>query len=340
MTTILTGLRANNQLHLGNYLGGIQPMVNIQQNLKSDDKLLMFVPDLHSISASFDNSTPLYEQTLQNIKLYLACGIDIQNSQTSIYRQSKISAHSEMMWLINCFTYFGEMQRMTQFKDKSQSKGEHITLDLFNYPVLMASDILLYSADYIPVGADQRQHIELTRDLAARINNKFGKQLFHLPKPWNEQIIFNKQDESIRIRSLQNPTQKMSKSITDPKGTILLSDKPEDAAKKIMSAVTDNLQSISWNWDTQPGITNLLQINQLLASRSREEVIKEWNGKEKYGELKKETAELVANLLQRIQTNLGQINNSQVLQKVESHEQVVRQIANQKLEQFKQTIGL
>jgi tryptophanyl-tRNA synthetase len=167
---ILTGLRANGEFHLGNYLGAILPMVNLQQKHANDYQLNMFVPDLHSFTTLIDHST-LYDQTIQNLKMFLAAGLDINQPNTYIYRQSYIPAHSELTWILDCFSYFGELSRMTQFKDKSEGK-DNVSVGLFNYPVLMAADILLYNAKWIPVGEDQRQHVEFARDLSMRINNK------------------------------------------------------------------------------------------------------------------------------------------------------------------------
>ncbi|NJL97031.1 tryptophan--tRNA ligase [Candidatus Gracilibacteria bacterium] len=227
---ILTGIRANGDIHLGNYLGAIKPMLDISKNLDSSDQFFMFVPDLHSITTEVDYSK-LFQTTIDNIKIYLAAGLETNSKNIFLYRQSMIPAHSEMAWLLSCFSYFGELSRMTQFKDKSEGKS-NVSVGLFAYPIMMAADILLYSADYIPVGDDQRQHIELTRDLAIRINNKFDSKIFTPPQPWDKQLDFVDQQEGIRIRSLSNPSKKMSKSVMDPKGTILLKDNPEEAAKK------------------------------------------------------------------------------------------------------------
>jgi tryptophanyl-tRNA synthetase len=229
---ILTGLRANGEFHLGNYLGAILPMVNLQQKHANDYQLNMFVPDLHSFTTPIDHST-LYDQTIQNLKMFLAAGLDINQPNTYIYRQSYIPAHSELTWILDCFSYFGELSRMTQFKDKSEGK-DNVSVGLFNYPVLMAADILLYNAKWIPVGEDQRQHVEFARDLSMRINNKFGK-VFVVPEDNAKQTEFSDRTEPIRIRSLRTPEKKMSKSVEDPAGTILLSDNPFDAAQKVMS---------------------------------------------------------------------------------------------------------
>jgi tryptophanyl-tRNA synthetase len=230
---VLTGLRSNAEFHLGNYLGAILPMVELQQKHAGKYQVNMFVPDLHSFTTPIDHNT-LHEQTIQNIKAFVAAGLDIQNENTFIYRQSYIPAHSELTWILDCFSGFGELSRMTEFKDKSE-RQENVSVGLFNYPALMAADILLYSAKWVPVGEDQRQHLEYTRDLAMRLNNKFGN-LFVVPEDNQKQTVFAQRSEPVRIRSLRTPEKKMSKSVEDPAGTIMLSDNPFDAAQKIIAA--------------------------------------------------------------------------------------------------------
>ncbi len=184
---VLTGLRSNAEFHLGNYLGAILPMVELQKRRAGQYQLNMFIPDLHSFTTPIDHDN-LYNQSLQNLKVFVAAGLDINQPDTFIYRQSYIPAHSEMTWILNCFSYFGEMSRMAEFKDKS-AKQEQVTVGLFNYPVLMAADILLYKARWVPVGEDQRQHVEFTRDLAMRMNNKFG-DVFTVPADNEQQTKF------------------------------------------------------------------------------------------------------------------------------------------------------
>jgi tryptophanyl-tRNA synthetase len=187
---ILTGLRSNAEFHLGNYLGAIQPMVELQQKHAGEYQLNMFVPDLHSFTTPVDHGS-LYENTIRNLKYFVAAGLGINNPDTYIYRQSYIPAHSELTWILDCFTGFGELSRMTEFKDKSQ-RQENVSVGLFNYPALMAADILLYGAKWVPVGEDQRQHVEYTRNLAMRLNNKFG-ELFVVPEDNNKQTEFAEQ---------------------------------------------------------------------------------------------------------------------------------------------------
>jgi tryptophanyl-tRNA synthetase len=337
---ILTGLRANGELHLGSYLGAIFPMVQMQHRLADEYQLNMFVPDLHSFTTPIDHST-LFNQTMTNLRTYAASGLDLSNENTFIYRQSFISAHSELTVLLNNFAHFGELQRMTQIKEKSdQAKVQAVTAGLFDYPVLMAADILLYGASYVPVGEDQRQHLELTRDLAIRMNNKFGNELFVIPETWDNQLAFAARHEGIRIKSLRNPDKKMSKSIEDPAGTILLSDNPDEAAKKIMSATTDSVGVIHFDVSNQPGISNLLQILSLLTGDTIGGVTSTWDGKTSYGELKTAVADQVRKLLTDFQTKLAHTDDSALLHKLEVSELLMRDVSGQRLYSVQQAVGL
>ena len=200
---ILTGVRANEEPTLGNFLGAFVPMVDMQKKYAGQYQINMFVPDLHSFTTPIDHGS-LYEKTLHNLKYFVAAGLDLNDPDTFLYRQSYIPAHSELTWILDCFTYVGEMQRMTQFKDKSAEHSASVTIGLMNYPVLMAADILLYNAAYVPVGEDQFQHLEITRDIATRINNKFG-EIFTVPHATTEQTKFIQRDNGLRIRSLTHP---------------------------------------------------------------------------------------------------------------------------------------
>jgi tryptophanyl-tRNA synthetase len=334
---ILTGLRSNAEFHLGNYLGAILPMVELQKKHAEHYQLNMFVPDLHSFTTPIDHGA-LYEQTIANLKVFIAAGLDINNENTFIYRQSYIPAHSELTWILDCFSGFGELSRMTEFKDKSQ-KQENVSVGLFNYPVLMSADILLYNAKWVPVGEDQRQHVEFARDLGMRMNNKFG-ELFVVPEDNTKQTEFAGRSEPVRIRSLRNPERKMSKSVEDPAGTIMLSDSPDEAAQKVTSATTDSEGAIHWDWQKQPGITNLLQILSLLSNRDKDEVVSEWEGNSSYGEVKAAVAESVRNFLGDFQQKLSQVNHDQLMQKLEADEAAMSTVANQTLERVQQAVGL
>lgn len=371
---ILTGIRSNEEPTLGNYLGAFVPMVQLQQRYAGRYQLNMFVPDLHSFTTPIDHTT-LYENTLTNLKYFIAAGLDITDEHTFLYRQSFIPAHSELTWILDCFTGFGEMSRMTQFKDKSglseaRSRKEEIlnapdelwdeedtnfayyglekyrsifnrpvSVGLFNYPVLMAADILLYNARWVPVGEDQFQHLEITRDIALRMNRKFG-ELFTIPEPTAKQTAFIQRDTGLRIRSLTNPEKKMSKSSTDQKSKINLADTPAQARKKIMAATTDSLGVINFDWQRQPGITNLLQLLAILTNRPQAEVNAEWVGQTQYGPLKRAVAEAVATFLTDFQTRLADISDETLLATLERSERAMNEVASITLLRVQKAVGL
>lgn len=338
MPNILTGLKPNADLHLGNYLGAIVPLVKQSLTLTSEDKLFMFVPNLHAITVATEYQK-IPKSILESIKMYIAAGLQIEDPKVYVYRQSYIPAHCELTWILSCFTYYGEAQRMTQFKDKADQK-EQVTVGLFTYPILMAADILLYQAEFVPLGEDQRQHLELTRGLAIRINNRFKTDLLVVPKPWQEQLNFMGIQEGIRIRSLSNPHKKMSKSIKDPKGTITLKDKPKDAVKKIMLAETDSLGEINWDWNKQPGITNLLQILYLFQEKSLSQICNEWQGKTRYGDLKKTVANVVEDFLETFQVKVENVSENKVMSVLKKGEDKATKIASSTLKKIQQAVGM
>ena len=335
---ILTGIRSNEEPTLGNYLGAFVPMVQLQQHYAGHYQLNMFVPDLHSFTTPIDHTT-LYENTLTNLKYFIAAGLDITDEHTFLYRQSFIPAHSELTWILDCFTGFGEMSRMTQFKEKSADNSSNVTVGLFNYPVLMAADILLYNARWVPVGEDQFQHLEITRDIALRMNHKFG-ELFTVPEPTAKQTAFIQRDTGLRIRSLTNPEKKMSKSSTDQKSKINLADTPAQARKKIMAATTDSLGVINFDWQRQPGITNLLQLLAILTNRPQAEVNAEWVGQTQYGPLKRAVAEAVAAFLTDFQARLADISDETLLATLERSERAMNEVANTTLLRVQKAVGL
>ena len=254
--------------------------------------------------------------------------------------QSYIPAHAELAWIFDCFTGFGEASRMVEFKDKSSQIGEdRVSVGLFNYPILMAADILLYDARWVPVGEDQRQHIELARTIAQRFNNKFG-DLFIVPAEPKEQATFAGLSEPLRIRSLRNPEKKMSKSIADPAGTILLTDTPAAAAKKVMSATTDSKANIAYNWQDQPGITNLLQLYARLNGVSQQRANQEWVGQSQYGALKTAVAKAVEELLVQHQAARNAVNTQLITNKLVSSEAAVMQKSQAKLLAVQKAVGL
>jgi tryptophan--tRNA ligase len=334
---ILTGIRSNEEPTLGNYLGAFVPMVQLQQRYAGRYQLNMFVPDLHSFTTPIDHTT-LYENTLTNLKYFIAAGLDITDEHTFLYRQSFIPAHSELTWILDCFTGFGEMSRMTQFKEKS-ADNNNVTVGLFNYPVLMAADILLYNARWVPVGEDQFQHLEITRDIALRMNRKFG-ELFTIPEPTAKQTAFIQRDTGLRIRSLTNPEKKMSKSSNDQKSKINLADTPAQARKKIMAATTDSLGVINFDWQRQPGITNLLQLLAILTNRPQAEVNAEWVGQTQYGPLKRAVAEAVATFLTDFQARLADISDETLLATLERSERAMNEVASITLLRVQKAVGL
>jgi tryptophanyl-tRNA synthetase len=341
-TVILTGLRANNDLHIGNYFGALLPIIDMAKRHVGEYQVNLFVPDLHSFTTPIDHDQ-LFNQTLSNLKLYVAAGLPIDQPDVYIYRQSYIPAHSELTWILDCFTGVGEMNRMTQFKDKQanieQAAESRVSMGLLNYPVLMSADILLYGASYVPVGDDQRQHLEFTRDIAMRMNSKFG-ELFTIPKSAEEQAKFFSQDQALRIKNLADPTKKMSKSDDSDKGVIFLNDQPDQAAQKILAATTDSLGKISYDPVNQPGISNLLQILSLLSNQPQGQVSSQWQGKSSYGELKQAVADTTAKFLSDFQAKLADVNNDDLTKKLEAGETAMNSQANETLLKVQRTVGL
>jgi tryptophanyl-tRNA synthetase len=336
---ILTGIRANNDLTLGNYFGAILPVVDMAKKHAAEHQVILFVADLHSFITPINHSE-LQKQIMHTVRTFIAAGFPLDSENVHLFRQSYVPAHSELTWILNCFTSFGEMNRMIQFKEKSQKLGsDTINIGLLDYPVLMASDYLLYGANYVPVGDDQTQHLEYGRDIATRMNNRFGEVLT-VPHAVKKQHEFFGNDQGLRIKDLQDPTKKMSKSDETGKGVIFLGDKPEVAAKKIMSATTDSLGVIKFNWAEQPGISNLLQILALATERSLVEVIKQWEGKTAYGDLKKAVAEAVTGFLQGLQGQLAQVDDSALLAKLSASEAAMNEIANKTLLKVQKAVGL
>lgn len=369
---ILTGLRANNDLHIGNYFGAILPLVDMAKQKSEEYQINMFIPDLHSFTTPIDH-TQLYEQTLRNARLFVAAGLPLDNPDIHLYRQSFISAHSELTWILDCFTSFGEMSRMIQFKDKSSQLGasaydmtveelsreypgqslakvmtaldashrasESVSAGLFNYPVLMVADILLYGAKYVPVGDDQTQHLEFTRDIAERMNKRFG-DIFTVPEPVKTQHEFFGKDQGLRIKDLVDPTKKMSKSEESDRGVIFLGDESSVAAKKVMGATTDNVGVVHLDRDNQPGISNLLEILSLLQGRTLQEVAGEYEGQTSYGDFKAVVAGEVEKFLTDFQRKLAEVDQNAVVQKLESSEEALRLVADATLLRAQQAVGL
>ncbi len=336
--TILTGLRVNSEFTLGNYLGALLPMVRLANKYSSKSQINIFVPDLHSIISEVDGN--LKQNLVRSLKVYLAAGLKI-NQNVHFYRQSHVPAHSELCWILDCTATMGELNRMTQFKDKSDGK-DSVNVGIFNYPVLMAADILLYDAVYVPVGEDQFQHLELTRRLAERFNHNYG-EIFTLPATPKKQAEFmadGRGDEGIRVRDLQNPQKKMSKSSRSENSKIMLSDNPAAARKKIMSATTDSVGKIQFDMMNQPGISNLLQIEALVNNLPLQDVISTWAGETHYGDLKQKVAESVATMLEAFQTRVGEISDDEIMQLLEKGEGYANKTANDKLRKVQECVGL
>jgi|TARA_B100001245_G_scaffold232494_1_gene214722 tryptophanyl-tRNA synthetase len=347
---ILTGLRANNDLHIGNYFGAMLPMIEMARQRAGEFQINMFIPDLHSFTTPIDHDQ-LQDQILNNARLYAAAGLPLDHDDILLYRQSYVPAHSELTWILDCFTGFGEMSRMTQFKDKSQNLhlGDYIrektgldtrvTVGLFNYPVLMACDILLYDAQYVPVGDDQTQHLEFARDIAGRMNSKFG-DLFTVPHAVSKQHEFFGKGQGLRIKDLADPSKKMSKSDDSDKGVIFLTDDPQVAAKKIMSATTDDKASINYNPIEQPGISNLLQVLALLRSQPIDQIEAEFKGGQHYGDFKRIVADEISRFLTDFQTRLSESDNQAIYAAFKRSEERANEHANATLLRAQQAVGL
>lgn len=324
MKRILTGLKPSGELTLGSLIGGIRQTVLYQNEYDS----FIFVPDLHSITVK-QNPKELRERIRKNVALYLACGIDPHKN--TIYLQSENLYHANLSWILECTTYMGEASRMTQYKDKAM-KGQNTTVGLFTYPILMASDILLYDSDYVPVGIDQKQHVELARDIAERFNKTYG-ETFKIPE-----VLIPKVGS--KIMNLSDPTKKMSKSDDNYKGVILLLDDEETIRKKIMSATTDSEAKVYYDVQNKPGISNLLTIyaslNDMTIS-SAEEHFKDYS----YKDLKTEVANTVVSVLSDIQTKYNKIIASDEIDKILDHgKEVTNNLAKQKLKLVYDKVGL
>lgn len=324
MKRILTGLKPSGELTLGSLIGGIKQTVEAQDKYDS----FIFVPDMHAITVPQDPKI-LHDRIRKNVALYLACGIDPQKN--TIYLQSENLYHANLSWILECNTYMGEASRMTQYKDKT-SKGENVSVGLFTYPILMAADIILYDADYVPVGIDQKQHVELARNLVERFNKKYG-DTFKVPEPLIPKT-------GAKIMDLQNPLKKMSKSADNYKGTILLLDNEKDVRKKIMSAITDSDNKIYYDPENKPGISNLLTIYSALTNTTMEETVNHFQNYN-YGSLKKEIADITWEKLKQIQEKYNYYINSTELEEIlEAGRIKVNEIAKKKYEEVKRKVGL
>lgn len=287
---LFSGMQATGNLTLGNYLGALKNWVT----LNDEYECFYSVVDMHSITVRQDPAT-LRKRARALLTLYIAAGLDPKKN--CIYYQSHVSGHAELAWILNCFTYMGELNRMTQFKDKAAKHADNINAGLFTYPVLMAADILLYQADVVPVGIDQMQHLELTRDIATRFNNIYG-DVFTIPEAYIGKV-------GAKIMSLQEPSKKMSKSDENPNGSIYLMDNPDTIMRKCKRAVTDSEACIAYR-DEQPGIKNLIDIYCACLNKTSQEAVKEFEGKG-YGELKMAVGEAVVSVLKPLQDEVARL---------------------------------
>lgn len=328
---IFSGIQPSGNLHLGNYIGALDQWVKLQNsNSKSDSYELIFcVVDLHAITV-FQEPKVLRDKILEIAALYIACGIDPTKSH--IFVQSDNLDHTYLAWVLDCVTPVGWMNRMTQFKEKSAKQKEGTTMGLYNYPALMAADILLYDTNLVPVGEDQKQHIELTRDIADRFNRTYGAT-FIMPEPMID-------SQASRIMSLQDPTRKMSKSDNDPLGMINLLDGEDVIVKKIMRAVTDSGSDIKYGQD-KPAISNLLTIYSKLSGREITDIEKSYEGRG-YGDFKKDLTEVVVNVLAPIQKKYHQLQNdkTELNQALENGRDFSKSRTNVKIKAVTKAMGL
>ena len=322
---MLSGIKPTGRLTLGNYIGAIRQFINYQD----DYDLYIFIANMHAITVA-QNPQELKRNTKDLIALYFACGLDPE--KVTVFLQSDLPQHTELGWIMTCHSYMGELQRMTQYKDKTAKGETGITAGLFTYPSLMAADILMYDADYVPVGMDQKQHVELARNLAERFNHRHG-ETFVVPEPIVPTV-------GAKIMSLQNPTKKMSKSDDNSKGTIDLLDEPAVARKKIMSAVTDSLGVIHYDVENQPGISNLLTILSRLSGETIEDIVKRYEGKG-YGDFKKEVGQAVFDFLTQLQNKYQQIIAAgQIDEIIAAGNAKAGRIADKKVAKVKRKLGL
>ena len=325
MKRILTGLQPTGCITLGNYIGAIKQMVEYQKKYES----IIFVADMHAITVPQEpNALSFNIRSL--IAIYLACGID--PNKNTIFVQSENLYHANTSWIFECLTPYGELGRMTQFKDKSQ-KNKSFSAGLYTYPVLMASDILLYDVDYVPTGQDQKQHVELARNIAQRVNKKYHDDIFKVPEP-----LINK--KGAKIYDLVNPDKKMSKSSDNPKGVIFLLDDEKAIRKKIMSATTDSEMKVVFDPENKPGISNLINIYAVLANKSIKFVEDKFKHSN-YCEFKTAVADLVVKKLIPIQEKYKELINSKELDKIlDEGRDKACMLAFEKYSKLKKAVGL
>lgn len=323
---IFSGAQPSGSVTLGNYLGAIKNWVELQDEYDC----IYCIVDLHALTVRQDPEV-FRERCYSFLAQYLACGLDPEKSV--IYFQSHVSAHAELAWILNCYTYVGELSRMTQFKEKAKKHRDNINAGLFTYPVLMAADILLFKTDLVPVGEDQKQHIELTRDIAVRFNNLYG-EVFKIPEAYIPKV-------GARIMSLQDPTKKMSKSDENENSYILVLDSPDLIMKKFKKAVTDSEAVVRYDEVAKPGISNLMNIYAAMTGRSFEEIEKEFEG-QGYGAFKKAVAEAVIEGLRPIREKYEELmaDKGYLESVIKDGAARAKDIASQTLKEVYDRIGL
>lgn len=323
---ILSGIQATGRLTLGNYLGAIDNWVKMQEEYDC----YYMIANLHSLTVR-NNPDDLKNNTLKILAIYIAAGLE--PDKNTIFIQSQVKEHAELGWILDCYTYMGELSRMTQFKDKAEKHSDNINAGLFTYPALMAADILLYQADLVPVGEDQRQHLEITRDIAQRFNKLYG-DTFVIPNAYVRK-------ESARIMGLQDPESKMSKSATNLNDVIFLEDEPEIILKKFKKAVTDSENKVKFDPINKPGVSNLMQIYASITGKSMEEIEKEFDARG-YGDFKITVANSVIKKLEPIQNKYKSIlEDKEYLEAVYTKgAEKARRLASKTLKDVKNKIGI
>lgn len=323
---ILSGIQSTGKLTLGNYLGAINNWVQMQEEYDC----YYMIANLHSLTVRNDPET-LRNNTLKVLAMYVAAGLD--SEKNTIFIQSQVKEHAELGWILDCYTYMGELSRMTQFKDKAAKHADNINAGLFTYPALMAADILLYQANLVPVGQDQQQHLEITRDIAERFNKLYGKT-FTIPEGYYGKA-------SAKIMGLQDPTAKMSKSATNPNDVILLEDEPDVIIKKFKKAVTDSENKVRFDPENKPGVSNLMQIYSSITGLKMEEIEKEFENSG-YGDFKTKVAETVVAKLEPIQKKYKELlENKEYLEKIYTEgANRARKLASKTLDEVKERIGI
>ena len=323
---ILSGIQATGNLTLGNYIGALKNFVKMQDEYDC----YYMIANLHALTVSREPEE-LRENTLKIIATYIAAGIDPDKS--CIFLQSQVPEHAELSWVLNCYTYMGELNRMTQFKDKSEKHADNINAGLFTYPVLMAADILLYNPNFVPTGHDQKQHLEITRNIAERFNKIYG-ETFVVPNPYIPKV-------GARIMGLQDPTSKMSKSTDNPNDSIFLIDTPEQITKKVKKAVTDSEGVVRFDVENKPGISNLMEIYSILENKSLEDIEKEFEG-QNYGVFKQKVADSIIKALEPFHKKYNELmENPKYLEEIcEKGAKKAKKIASKTLEEVYNKIGI